>query len=215
MSFNIQTLRQKAESRIFSEIRKSHGTQKLNAEDLIKENNRQRIFDSKETDINVYDIFLSHSSKDAQIIFGILDSLNDLGYSVYVDWVDDPQLDRGNVTKATAKTLRVRMNQSKSLLYATTEHASSSKWMPWELGFMDGIKEKAAILPIFENENSSSHYYKGQEYLGIYPYCIKDYFQVNPSKEGLWIFDNEDTYVTFNNWLAGKNHLNTDKWKHL
>lgn len=204
MSFNIQSLRKVAETRLFSEISKAHGTHRSTAVNLIKENNRQRIFESNDNDINVYDIFLSHSSQDSQIILGILDSLNDLGYSVYVDWVDDPQLDRANVTKATANTLKVRMNQSKSLLYATTLHASGSKWMPWELGYMDGKKDRAGILPIFENENSSSHNYNGQEYLGIYPYCIKSTYKVNSAKEGLWMCEKENIYVTFNDWLAGK-----------
>lgn len=204
MSFNIQSLKQKAEKRIISEFRKAYGAPRPTAETLIKENNRQRIFESKETDINVYDIFLSHSSRDAQIILGILESLNDLGYRVYVDWVDDPQLDRSNVTKATANALRIRMNQSKSLLYATTQYAASSKWMPWELGYMDGRKDRAAILPVFETENSSSHTFKGQEYLGVYPYCIKDVFRINPNKEGLWIFEDANTYVTFDDWLVGK-----------
>ena len=203
MSFNIQDLRQKAERRLFSEIRKSTGMPGPTAEKLINENNRQRILDSKDTDINVYDIFLSHSAKDAQIILGLLDKLNNLGYSVYVDWVDDPQLDRNNVTKTTAKTLRTRMNQSKSLLYATTEHASGSKWMPWELGYMDGEKDRASILPIFESESSSSHNFKGQEYLGIYPYCIEA-TQQNTGLNKLWVCETSDIYVIFDEWLIGK-----------
>jgi hypothetical protein len=204
VSFNVQSLRQKAETRIFSELRKAYGVPRPTADSLIKENNRQRILESKGADIDTYDIFLSHSSKDAQIILGILDSLNDLGYKVYVDWVDDPQLDRGNVTKATANTLRTRMIQSKSLLYATTQNASSSKWMPWELGYMDGKKDRAAILPVFETESSSSLTYKGQEYLGIYPYGIKTGTRLNPEKEILWIFESPDTYVTFDDWIEGK-----------
>lgn len=202
MSFNIQDLQQKAERRLYSEIRKSSGMSGLTAEKLINENNRQRIFESKDTDVNVYDIFLSHSAKDAQIILGLLDKLNNLGYSVYVDWVDDLQLDRSNVTKSTANTLKKRMNQSKSLLYATTEHASSSKWMPWELGYMDGEKGRASILPIFESESSSSHSFKGQEYLGIYPYCIEATKQ-NTNINKLWVCETSDIYIIFDEWLKG------------
>ncbi|TOO18568.1 toll-Interleukin receptor, partial [Vibrio parahaemolyticus] len=56
-----------------------------------------------------YDIFLSHSSKDAELILGVKATLEDMGYSVYVDWVNDPQLDRSKVNESTAQLLRERM----------------------------------------------------------------------------------------------------------
>ena len=131
MSFNIQSLQQKAETRLFSEIKKAFGAPKPTAENVIKQNNQQRLFESARNAAFTYDIFLSHRAEDAQVILGLLDSLNDYGYTVYVDWKDDPQLDRTNVNKNTANILRERMNQSKSLLFATTENAGSSRWMPW------------------------------------------------------------------------------------
>lgn len=98
-----------------------------------------------------YDIFLSHSFHDAELIFGMKTTLEDLGYKVYVDWVDDPQLDRSKVTPATAAKLRERMNSSRSLFYVTTSNTDASQWMPWECGFFDGKKEKVAIVPIQES----------------------------------------------------------------
>jgi hypothetical protein len=172
MSFNLVDLRSAAQTRLFSEIQKAFGARK-SASDIINENNQRVLTESKLYTSEQYHIFLSHSSKDAEIILGVLKKLNDMGYRVYVDWVNDPLLDRGNVTKSTAEILKSRMNESRCLLYATTEHSSQSKWMPWELGFMDGKKDRASILPIFENERLSSHHYKGLEYLGIYPYCIE------------------------------------------
>lgn len=55
-----------------------------------------------------YDIFLSHSSKDMDLIAGLELILTDLGYSVYVDWNDD-ELDPHRVTSHTAEVLRERM----------------------------------------------------------------------------------------------------------
>ena len=68
--------------------------------------NEGRISDSTKT----YDIFLSHSSKDDELIAGLKLILEDLGYSVYVDW-NDNQLNPDNVTLETAKVLRERMSQ--------------------------------------------------------------------------------------------------------
>lgn len=114
-----------------------------------------------------YDIFLSHSSEDAEVVLGIYEILTSRGHKVYVDWIDDSQLDRSRVTSATADLLRDRMRSSKSMLFITTKNSSSSKWMPWELGFFDGHRRGlVGILPVMMNETDV---FVGQEYLGLYP----------------------------------------------
>lgn len=119
-----------------------------------------------------FDIFLSHSIADAEIVLGIKQLLEETGLKVYVDWVEDAQLDRRAVTKETAAALRERMKQSKSLIYLSSESSSSSKWMPWELGYFDGFKpDGVAIMPVLENSTDT---FKGQEYLGLYPIVRKN-----------------------------------------
>lgn len=149
----------------------------------------------KET--NTYDIFLSHSYKDKSIIIGLYEFIQDLGYSVYVDWIDDAQLDRVNVTKETANLLKTRMKRSRSLFFVTSINSPLSKWMPWELGYFDGFNSKAAILPILE-EKSSIDDYKGQEYLGIYPYVTKG--TDTNKKMRLWIRNSPTEYKDFDSW---------------
>jgi hypothetical protein len=115
-----------------------------------------------------FDVFLSHSFLDAEIILGVKTLLEAEGLRVYVDWIDDGQLDRSRVTSATAELLRRRMRNSRSLVYATSATSSQSKWMPWELGFFDGYRSgHVAILPLVPTSASG---FKGQEYLGLYPY---------------------------------------------
>jgi hypothetical protein len=114
-----------------------------------------------------FDIFLSHSTSDAEIILGVKGVLEDYGKTVYVDWLEDPQLDRRNVTAASAEVIRARMRQCKSLVYVHTVNSGASKWMPWELGYFDGFNGAMAILPVTRNREAS---FEGQEYLGIYPY---------------------------------------------
>ncbi|WEK29606.1 MAG: toll/interleukin-1 receptor domain-containing protein [Candidatus Pseudomonas phytovorans] len=130
-----------------------------------------------------FDIFLSHSSSDAELIIGIKALLEENGKRVYVDWVDDPELDRSRVTKDTAARLRHRMVQSESLFYVATDNATKSKWMPWELGFFDGLKRnRVRILPVLASSNQS---FDGQEYLGLYPVVSKDELEVGSSAKDL------------------------------
>ena len=149
--------------------------------------------------VQQFDIFLSHSFEDKNIVLGVWLALEDMGYNVYVDWIQDRNLSRDRVTKETAEVLRQRMKNSKCLFFATTSGSSTSKWMPWELGFKDGHNQKAAILPIVQFETQS---YSGQEYLGIYPYVTEDAISGGVKKH-LWIRQSSTCYILFEEWLNG------------
>ncbi|MFA9370988.1 MAG: TIR domain-containing protein [Labilibaculum antarcticum] len=163
---------------------------------LSKSLNEDRFFSAPSKD---YDIFLSHSSSDAELVAGLKLEIEDLGLSVYVDWIEDPLLSRKNVTKETALILQNRMKKCKSMIYAFSENASNSKWMPWELGYFDALKGTVAVLPI---SNTSKSSFAGSEYLGIY-----DYVQINgvqgKNETALWIHETSTKYVIFNSWLNG------------
>lgn len=148
-----------------------------------------------------FDIFLSHSYKDKEYIEALFLELTDQGYSVYVDWIVDAHLQRNNVDKTTVEHIRKRMKQSKSLIYATSDNASTSKWMPWELGYMDGHTSQCAILPITDYEDSS---FVGQEFLSVYPIVGKDYIPENRSKgEVLWINESQNRKIQMSLWQRG------------
>ena len=152
----------------------------------------------KQSSIVSHDIFLSHAFDDREIILGVALVLEDLGWSVYLDWRDDPGLDRKEVNSSTALKLRERMRDSRCLFYATTENSSDSKWMPWELGFKDGQSSRSAILPVKESLEVG---FKGQEYLGIYPYVTQQ--RDTKGGEKLWVRRSSSCYVEFQAWLLG------------
>ncbi|WP_169433094.1 TIR domain-containing protein [Maridesulfovibrio zosterae] len=122
-----------------------------------------------------FDFFISHNYNDRQYIRSLHGYLVNKGYSVYVDWIVDIHLDRSSVTSTTADLLRKRMDESTQLIFATSTTSSSSKWMPWELGYFHGNKgnQLVKILPIVENQYSS---FVGQEFLGLYNLARKEDF---------------------------------------
>ena len=114
-----------------------------------------------------YDIFLSHSYDDGEMILGVKRVIEDLGLTVYVDWLEDAKLDRSKITVATAAILRARMRVCTSLIYVHSSNSPDSVWMPWELGYFDGFKPSQVwILPLVSESDAE---FRGQEYLGLYP----------------------------------------------
>jgi len=130
---------------------------------------RENVQLSSETDL--FDIFLSHCLSDSEQVAGVKALLEEQGFKVYVDWIVDRHLDRTSVNAETAETLRRRMKQCSSMFFVTSSVSPNSKWMPWELGYFDGLKKgRISILPLVENEASQ---FAGQEYLGLYPVIEK------------------------------------------
>ena len=152
-------------------------------------------FDSTVT----YDLFISHSFNDRDLLIGLLQLFDSSGYKVYIDWINDSSLDRKNVTPDTATLIKNRIRQSKGTSYIATTNSSQSKWCPWELGVSDGMNGRVCILPIM---NSS---FKGQEYLGLYPYL--EYGLPDKKKNDFYVVDQQSSgkSVSLRNWLIGIN----------
>lgn len=125
----------------------------------INENTR-RFSDHKIT------VFLSHSHKDRDIIEDALSFLLAMNVNVYVDWLDDsmPTI----TSTVTADKIKKKIKQLDKFVVLLTENSKNSKWVPWELGYSDGVKHYGdiAILPILRNEYGS---FTGVEYMELYP----------------------------------------------
>ena len=150
-----------------------------------------------------FDIFLSHSYRDATVIEGLKNFLKEYGFSVFVDWIEAPQLDRSRVTHETAAYLREAMQRSHSLLYAASENSPESKWMPWELGYSDALHGRVAIAPIMQTHTEREQYSAKQEYLALYPYITET--PDNQENDALWVNDSATVYVKFRSWMRGRN----------
>lgn len=118
-----------------------------------------------------YDIFLSQTIRDAEIVLGVYDLLTSVGYAVFCDWIEAPEANRSQVTPANAAFIRATMSVSDTLLFLDTEGAVQSLWMCWELGWFDGGRGPVAVLPVL---GEGERYYRGREFLGLYPYVELD-----------------------------------------
>ena len=90
------------ESILRERFKKENQTRLFSASEVLNESVRQL------NSGKIFDVFLSHSSADTEIVFGLKYVLEDLGYSGYVDW-EDENLNPLIVTSRTAETLKERM----------------------------------------------------------------------------------------------------------
>lgn len=100
----------------------------------------------------VFDVFLSHSSRDYGQIIQLKAMLNRQGLTVYVDWIEDRNVLKRELTSVdTAKALTERIRQSRAILYVLTSTSIGSAWIPWELGFAQALEKKICVLSLERN----------------------------------------------------------------
>jgi hypothetical protein len=147
-----------------------------------------------------FDIFLSHSIRDAELVLGVKVVLEDAGKSVYIDWIEDPALDRAQVTGKTADMLRSRMRACDSLLYLYSQASQRSRWMPWELGYFDGFNGNVAILPVVPEG-------------GALDFDREEYLQLYPKVDVVDVTGNPSLHVNRSRRLEQAEHKSFDRWR--
>jgi hypothetical protein len=167
-----------------------------------------RVADERRTS---FDIFLSHAIRDKELVLGAKAILERSGRTVYVDWIVDDDLDRAQVSGATADRLRRRMDQCSALFYLHSRSSQTSRWMPWELGFFDGSNGNVAILPIVPDSGSKE--FMNEEYLQLYPKV--DLTGLTLSAPTVWINQSRGletgSYKGFASWVSGGDKLRPSK----
>ena len=135
-------------------------------------------------------IFLSHSSKDRELIEPAIAFLRSHGVTVYIDWMDEGMPD--TVSGETAKRIKGKIREQRKFMVLVTENSKDSRWVPWELGFADPVKgmEHIAILPISENGS-----FVQNVYMKIYP-------KIQMVNDIWWVWTEDPTSLTqLPDWL--------------
>ncbi len=145
------------------------------------------------------EVFLSHSSKDEEILPEVIKFLEKFGVKVYIDKKDNA-LPRETSPK-TAEILKQRIRESKKFIVLVTENSKDSRWIPWELGLADEMKKlnNIALLPAIKSHDYGN--WTKQEYLGLY--LRIDYGPHESYKEKIWMALNhhENEATELGDWL--------------
>lgn len=144
--------------------------------------------------------FLSHSSKDEDLVTGAIRILVNHGATVYVDKVD-PELPP-YTDKKTAATLKTRINQTRKFVLLATKNSKESRWVPWELGIADSAKglDRIALFPAVDEPDDTS--WTSWEYMGLYRRIV--WGKLKGHEKELWmVLDEERNSATsLSSWLG-------------
>jgi hypothetical protein len=143
--------------------------------------------------------FLSHSTKDEELVMGAIRILNNHGASVYVD-KKDPALPP-YTNKETASTLRTRIGEAGKFVLLASTNSQESKWVPWELGLADGRKSisQKALFPAVDSVHETS--WTSSEYLGLYDRIV--YGKLGNFEKDVWMVlkAEKNTATELSAWL--------------
>lgn len=145
-------------------------------------------------------VFLSHSSKDNDILPGVIHILEAHGGKVYAD-VRDPALNNSDFTE-TAAHLRLAVRNCMKFVLLVTPRTKDSKWIPWELGLGDGANKDPNVALFPSAENSYEQSWSEQEYLGLYQRIIWGDFKGREKSEWMVLNHIENIGTELSTWLS-------------
>lgn len=145
--------------------------------------------------------FLSHSSKDQDLVVGAVRVLEDHGAKVYIDEID-PEMPP-YTTDETASLLKKRIGQTKRFVLLASPNSKESRWVPWELGIADGDKgiEKIALFPAADTSHEKA--WASWEYLGLYRRIVWGDLQGYQKKVWMVIDEKRNVATELSKWLSG------------
>ena len=121
---------------------------------LTPEELEYRIVNSKEQAIKTYDYFISHSSKDKDLVQQLIIEENKINKNIFCDWISDVDyLKRHLVCEATLKVIEFRLKQSKSLIFVVSESSKKSVWCKYELNYFHELNKPIFTITIKDIEN--------------------------------------------------------------
>ncbi|MDK7587468.1 toll/interleukin-1 receptor domain-containing protein [Alcaligenes faecalis subsp. phenolicus] len=145
--------------------------------------------------------FLSHSSKDQELVVGAIRILENHGGQVYVDEVDPAM--PPYTTDETAQLLKQRIYQTNRFVLLASKNSQDSRWVPWELGIADGTKGLGKIALFPASDSTDDDTWASWEYLGLYRRIV--WGDLQGYEKPLWMVldKKKNTATPLSTWLKG------------
>lgn len=115
-----------------------------------------RILNGKEQKLKEFDFFISHSSRDGQVVQKLITYQNENGKNIFCDWINDSDyLKRNLLCKATLNVIELRLQQSRKLIFVESENSKNSIWCKYELNYYLELNKPIYYITKEDIENSN------------------------------------------------------------
>lgn len=129
------------------------------------------VFDSAAGKQQEYDVFISHSIKDKELVKKIRQLLEEkYNLSAYIDWDEDSGTKRDDISEK----VKAAMNISKSFMFVKTSNSDDSQWTAWETGYYDNVNSDKIGVLLIEDEKITKDTWEHREFLKDYYILEKD-----------------------------------------
>lgn len=119
----------------------------------------------------LYDVFISHSTKNKDIVKKIKQFLETKhSLSAYIDWEEDSGTPRDEVSEKVKEAMDI----SQSLLYVKTSDSDESQWVAWEVGRYDARNADKIGVLLVEDDKLTKDTWLHREFLKDYYILEKD-----------------------------------------
>lgn len=145
--------------------------------------------------------FLSHSSKDDDLIPGAIRVLENHGAKVYVDEID-PEMPPYTSEK-TAALLKTRICDTNRFVLLASKNSKESRWVPWELGIADGLKGSSKIALFPASDTTYDQAWASWEYLGLYNRIVWGKLENYQGEVWMVLDEKKNTATELSRWLRG------------
>lgn len=146
-----------------------------------------------------FDVFLSHSSKDKDVLPSAINFFSQYRVNVYIDKADKEL--PCNTSPETGDMLKKRIQECKKFIVLVSPNSKDSKWIPWELGIADE-KKKIRNVALFPNVlNYLKPSWPEQEYLGLYPRIVLENFKGQSTPVWMVLEHHANTGTELGEWL--------------
>lgn len=144
--------------------------------------------------------FFAHSSKDDDLVAGAIMILENHGAKVYADH-KDPSISKTPLLEIAAH-LRTVIRECGKFVMLATPRSKDSKWIPWELGLGDGIRQHPNVALFPSAESAIETEWSQQEYLGLYSRIV--WGRIEGEEKQKWlVWDHHRNEASgLQNWLS-------------
>lgn len=98
-----------------------------------------------------YDVFLSHAFSDAELVLGAKKILENEGFRVYVDWIEDPMSVKEPWDSAWKTNCRTRIKGCHGVIVLVTKNTIQAEGARWEIKC--AIEERIPVMPMYASNN--------------------------------------------------------------